>query len=118
MEQERVGGKDEELDRVVTPANFQRTFQCIPEAVALGLFDGAVGPQALVQIFLRFLFQQLNTETDLESRHAGLRVNSPQRSFSPIDDIFGFGVVSATRFLQSGQVEVGEPIRAFVLDLV
>jgi hypothetical protein len=63
------------VPRVVTPANFQRTFQQVPEAVALGLLDSAsadsssavrLDAQQLSQTFCRFLLQQLHRETELE----------------------------------------------------
>jgi Ubiquitin carboxyl-terminal hydrolase/Exonuclease len=82
------------IQRVVTPSNFQRTFQQIPESAALGLLDNkestpppasgsgdtattpvssklATGPgsnidtQQMSQVFCRFLFQQLHREADL-----------------------------------------------------
>ena len=121
VQNEYVSGKYDELERIVTPSNFQRTFQCIPEAVALGLFDNShTDSQALVQTFIRFLFQQLHKEAELESRSQceimGRRTHS--RSFSAVDDIFGFAVVSTTKFLSSNKIEVGVPNRAFALDLV
>lgn len=83
------------VQRVVTPSNFQRTFQQIPESVALGLLDSKDAPpipssavgdastsatvtklpasnpvnsidtQQMSQVFCRFLFQQLHREADL-----------------------------------------------------
>jgi Ubiquitin carboxyl-terminal hydrolase/Exonuclease len=83
------------VQRVVTPSNFQRTFQQIPESVALGLLDNKDAPpipssavgdastaapasklpasnpvssidtQQMSQVFCRFLFQQLHREADL-----------------------------------------------------
>ena len=83
------------IQRVVTPSNFQRTFQQIPESVALGLLDskevpsppvlgagdatsapvatkaaissvgGNIDTQQMSQVFCRFLFQQLHREADL-----------------------------------------------------
>ena len=83
------------IQRVVTPSNFQRTFQQIPESVALGLLDNKEVPspppsgsgditsapvaskaaignsssnidtQQMSQVFCRFLFQQLHREADL-----------------------------------------------------
>jgi hypothetical protein len=88
------------VQRVVTPSNFQRTFQQVPEAVALGLLDssnieGASGagakekdkdkdlttgagldPQQLSQTFCRFLLQQLHREAELEAA-ATLAASSP-----------------------------------------
>jgi len=113
--------KDEELERIVTPANFQRTFQCIPEAVALGLFDGShADSQSLVQTFTRFILQQMHREAELESRAQsdGMGRRKFGSSFSAVDDIFGFAVVSTTKFLVSNKVEVGVPNRSFALDLV
>ena len=84
-----------QIQRVVTPSNFQRTFQQIPESVALGLLDSKENPsppvtgssdagstpavskavtsvvgssidtQQMSQVFCRFLFQQLHREADL-----------------------------------------------------
>jgi hypothetical protein len=83
------------IQKVVTPSNFQRTFQQIPESVALGLLDNRETPpavpsttpgsaastavaaktttsgnsnldtQQMSQVFCRFLFQQLHREADL-----------------------------------------------------
>ena len=82
------------IQRIVTPSNFQRTFQQIPESAALGLLDNketsppqalgsgdtaatpassklTTGPgsnidtQQMSQVFCRFLFQQLHREADL-----------------------------------------------------
>ena len=121
VQKEYDSSKYEDLERIVTPANFQRTFQCIPEAVALGLFDGShADSQALVQTFIRFILQQMHKESELESRsqhETGGRRNTT-RSFSAVDDIFGFSVVSNTRFLVSNKVEVGVPIRSFALEVV
>jgi len=112
--------KDDELERIVTPANFQRTFQCIPEAVALGLFDGShADSQAHVQTFTRFILQQMHREAELESRAQsdGMGRRKFGSSFSAVDDIFGFTVVSTTKFLISNKIEVGVPNRSFALDL-
>ena len=119
---EREGG-----ERVVTVGNFQRTFQQGPEAVALGLFDGSqTNPQILVQTFIRFLFQQLHRESELETRPPSETravrsvggVLSTNRSYSAIDEVFGHTILSQTTFLVSKSTEVGAPIRAFSLELV
>lgn len=114
-------------ERVVTVGNFQRTFQQGPEAVALSLFDGSqTNPQSLVQIFIRFLFQQLHRESELETRPPSEAravrsvggVLSTNRSYSAIDEVFGHTILSQTTFLVSNTCEVGVPIRAFSLELV
>ena len=128
--------EEESTHRVVTPSNFQRTFQCIPEAVAMGLFDGSLGSvQALVQTFLRFFFLQLHRESTLEASRANTSTGGAASSTSKhlpgspgsptstsfrslINDIFGFSIVSVTRFMQSGAQETGIPNQAFTFDLV
>jgi PAB-dependent poly(A)-specific ribonuclease subunit 2 len=121
IEKKILDDNDDIFQRIVTPSNFQRTFQCIPEAVALGLFDGSkIDSQSLVQTFTRFLLQRLHQEADLESRHQsdGASRRNVSRSFSAVDDIYGFTVVSSTRFLISNKTEIGTPNKAFALDLI
>jgi len=115
-------------DLVITPSNFTRTLQQVPEAVALGLFEANPDPQALVQPFIRLLFQQLHKESDLEGRNpadssrrerVGASVSSGGQpgGRSPVDEIFGHTLVSTTTFLVSGKREVGAPNRALTLEL-
>lgn len=124
--------EEDSTQRVVTPSNFQRTFQCIPEAVALGLFDGSLlTVQNRVQVFLRFFLSQLHKENVQGARAGSTTQNLPQGKgvaatatttggpqASLISEIFGFSIVSVTQFLQSGTQEAGIPNQAFTFDLV
>ena len=79
----------------------------------MGLFDGSLGSiQVLVQAFLRFFFLQLHRESTLEASrtstgagegtHKQLTGSSASTSSfrSLINDIFGFSIVSVTRFMR------------------
>jgi len=116
------------VSRIVIPANFQRTFQQVPEAVALSLFDGSItDTQLLIQTFCRFVFQQLQTEHDFEytkgpkeSRAGAARVKNTANSEdkqSAVDYIFGHTVATSTTFLQSGSIEFGAPNRASIVEI-
>ena len=105
-----------DMARVATPANFQRTYQQVSEAVALSLFDGSLADvQLLLQTFSRFLFQQLQSEHDLEAQRFPREDSSPA---SAVEHIFGYSVGTTTTFLLSGTQEVGAPNRAFTIDVV
>jgi len=105
------------IAKVVTPANFQRTFQQVNEAVALSLFDGSLTDlQLLMQTFCRFIFQQLQSEYDQEFSRQRERSNAT--TTSAMEHVFGHSVVTSTTFLHSGTVEVGVTNRAFAIDLV
>lgn len=114
------------VSKVVTPANFQRTFQQVPEAVALSLFDGSLTDlQLIIQTFARFLFQQLQSEFDQEyNGHSKNSVNSnipttnTTVNTSAVEYVFGHSVVTSTTFTQSGTIEIGSPNRAFSVELV
>ena len=134
-----------QVDKVVQPANFQRTFQLVPEAVALGLFDGTVVPasanltgsaaprgrshsgstgsekqdadlQQTSQTFLRFILTQLNKEiVEAESS----RVGGIRAATNVIDNVFGFYVKSCTTFQLSGVTETASnAIQSLSLELI
>jgi hypothetical protein len=118
-------GDTQFVDKVVQPANFQRTFQLVPEAVALGLFDVSASLagsssngvsssvkavaaadresdlQQLTQVFVRFMLSQLSKEL-----HEVEAASIEQMKGNAIDRVFGFFVRSCTTFLQSGVNEV------------
>jgi hypothetical protein len=115
-----------QVSKVVTPANFQRTFQQVPEAVALSLFDGSLTDlQLIIQTFARFLFQQLQSEFDQEynghtknSANSNIPTTNTAVNTSAVEYIFGHSVVTSTTFTQSGTVEIGSPNRAFSVELI
>lgn len=117
------------VSKIVIPANFQRTFQQVPEAVALSLFDGSItDTQLLIQTFCRFVFQQLQTEHEFENNKSSKepRVLGASRiknsitsddKQSAVDYIFGHTVATSTTFLQSGSIEFGVPNRASIVEI-
>lgn len=106
------------IAKVVTPANFQRTFQQVGEAVALSLFDGSLtDQQLLMQTFARFIFQQLQSEYDQEWNRQRERSASSVPP-SAVEHVFGHSVVTSTTFLVSGSMEIGVTNRAFAVDLI
>eukprot|EP00595_Chromulina_sp_UTEXLB2642_P001055 CAMPEP_0196767966 /NCGR_PEP_ID=MMETSP1095-20130614/42179_1 /TAXON_ID=96789 ORGANISM="Chromulina nebulosa, Strain UTEXLB2642" /NCGR_SAMPLE_ID=MMETSP1095 /ASSEMBLY_ACC=CAM_ASM_000446 /LENGTH=986 /DNA_ID=CAMNT_0042136881 /DNA_START=191 /DNA_END=3151 /DNA_ORIENTATION=- len=103
-----------EKDKVVTPSNFQKTFQHLDEAAALGLLgDSKATTDHSLQIlnFCRFIF--LNLHKEYENVSSGINVSSPgyspskhsTLSTSPIESLFGFSVSSVNTFLPSGVVD-------------
>ena len=133
------------VDKVVQPGNFQRTFQLVPEAVALGLFDsgymttpGTVNSAGITgggrshsgstlsdkeadilqtaQTFMRFILTQLNKEL-FEADAASNRAK--RASTNVIDRVFGFYVKSCTTFLNSGVTETASnAMQSLSLELI
>jgi hypothetical protein len=135
------------VDKVVQPGNFQRTFQLVPEAVAVGLFDsgymttpGTVASTSIAggrshsgstlsdketdilqttQTFLRFILTQLNKEL-VEAENSNAASNRAKKvSSNVIDRVFGFYVKSCTTFLNSGVTETASnAIQSLSLELI
>ena len=100
-----------------------RPLQWVYSTVVLGHSGLSAGLSSL-------LFLQLHRESTLEASrtstgagegtHKQLTGSSASTSSfrSLINDIFGFSIVSVTRFMQSGAQETGIPNQAFTFDLV
>lgn len=109
--------KCENIEKMVRPANFQRTFQTyqlLPEVAAMGLFDPSVqkDQQLLIQTFTQFILKHLTKE--LETERKASPAGGGGRFDSVLDQLFGFSVRSSTTFLQSGTVKV-DPTTARLL---
>ena len=107
--------KCENVEKVVRPANFQRTFQTyqlLPEVAAMGLFDASVqkDQQLLIQTFTQFMLRHLTKELDTERKTSA----AGGRFDNVLDQLCGFSVRSSTTFLQSGTVKV-DPSTAHML---
>lgn len=136
------------VDKVVQPGNFQRTFQLVPEAVAVGLFDsgymttpGTVTSASIAgggrshsgstlsdketdtlqttQTFLRFILTQLNKELVEAENSTAASIRTKRVSSNVIDRVFGFYVKSCTTFLNSGVTETASnAIQSLSLELI
>eukprot|EP01035_Chromulina_nebulosa_P017273 gene17273-22807_t len=115
-------------DKVVIPSNFQKTFQHLDEAAALGLLgDSKTTTDYSLQIlnFCRFIF--LNLHKEYETVCSGVNVTSPNHSpsrhsssstsTSPIESLFGFTVSSVNTFLPSGVVDKQASQSLVLLDI-
>jgi hypothetical protein len=119
-------GEPIEVERMVRPANFQRTFQTyqlLPEVAALGLFDEAQHSrdlQQVIQSFVQFLLRHLGKEAEAEHKSRPVSSPLPQTgSKNVVDDLLGYSVRSSTHFLQSGTIKL-EPqaSRSLLVELV
>lgn len=119
-------GEAIEVEMVVRPANFQRTFQTyrlLPEVAALGLFDESQQSrdmQQVIQSFVQFLLRHLGKEAEAEHKSRPVSSPLPQTgSKNVVDDLLGFSVRSSTHFLQSGTIKLEpQPSRSLVAELV
>lgn len=103
---------------------------------ALSSDSYAIRLQQSLQIFIRFLFQQLSKEADLEGKFnaskgvtwkhgsSTLFADNPDanprdaiHSHDVVDSLFGITLRSSTTFLQSGTVDIGATHRVSTLDL-
>ncbi len=142
---DRCGGDSaaqDGIEKMVRPANFQRTFQTyqlLPEAAALGLFDESLQKdlQMSVQAFAQFILRQLGRELEAEIKgvttggkgakaaaaaalsSAAIVSGGSNVNANVVDDLFGFSVRAATTFLHSHTLKVeAQPSKALQLDLV
>ena len=147
---------------VAIAANFQRALQQIPETVALGLLEGRANRetsapssaggttqppppqqqelQGMMQLFVRFLLNQLQREHELEASQAQQQLLAAEKSVrntanamntssaahantaSAVDRVFGYDTCCSNQFRQdvdpTGLAQGRTRVRAFSLELM
>jgi hypothetical protein len=128
--------------KVVIPSNFQRTFQQLPEVAAFGLglldrtcssssnfnsstsgasVEGGAGagadPHQRTLNCVRFLLQRLHTEAEAGAKAppTGPTRHKLVPSQTPIEAVFGYGMLTSTTYLQSGVED--KPVASLSLGL-
>jgi len=110
------------IPKVVTANNFQISFRQLPEVLALGLMEthssDSNDSYQLIQKFTKFIFSQLQRETEVERKEKMSVQDSSESASNPIRDLFNFTGVTTTTFLKSGTEESSTSTEFSTLELV